>query len=493
MGALLLVAAVYGGYKAIPPLLPSSTCASGPSTYLVPAGPTGDCVGFTSGSYVFDPSLTAVERDIQREDQRVTTQHPGDYVSVVMLLPISAKDGSIMSMTDVLNHLRGAYTAQHYANRHDIDGISPYIRILIGNAGYQANQWKAATGIIKGAIASQRIAAVTGLAVSLATTRDAALALTRAGIPVVGSTVSSDYFDDIRNMIRVSPSNRDEISVADAYARARFSRAILVEDENDGDIYDSTLVTGFEKFPDATHQIIGKEPYDTSYRDRPHSAQAEGRGDQVVRNRISQMIPDICLAQPAVVLFAGRGRDLAALVGDLADRPCLGKPITVITGDDVVNMTYSSRVRQGLASGVTIDYAGVAIPAEWSAGTGRAVTEGRRGFTTFKHAYQGLFPGTPLISGDGMLSYDATLTAISAIRLTDLRQPAPSAVVAEFPALQGAHTVLGASGPLAFTADSRSRFGSNPVGKAIPMLRVGPHGSPRFLTLNWPNGQPPAY
>lgn len=490
--ALLLAAAGFGAYKLYGQLFPG-TCANGGSTYLLPAGPTGDCVGYTSGGYVFDPSLVAVERDIQREDQQVTASHPGNYVSVVLLLPISAKDGSIMSMPTVLAHLRGAYTAQYYANRHDIDGISPYIQLLIGNAGYQANQWSAATGIITDAVASQHIAAVTGIGVSLSTTQMAVRALTRTGMPVIASTISSSYFDDVRNLIRVSPSNKDEVSVADAYARARFHRAILVDDENGGDTYDSTLVTGFEHFPDATHQIIGREPFDTSYRDGPKSAQAEKQGDQVIQNRLSQMTTDICAAQPAVVLFAGRGRDLAALVDNLANRPCLDKPVTIVTGDDVVNTRYSAKVRQGLASGVTVDYAGVASQSEWSTGTGRAVTEGRQGFATFKDAFQGLFPGTPLISGDGMLAYDAMLAAVSAIRLTDLRQPAPDAVTAELPALQGTHTVHGASGPLAFSADWRSPIGSNPVGKAIPMLRLGLDGSSQFISLNWPEGQPPAY
>lgn len=490
--ALLLVSAGYGGYVAKKHLFPG-TCASGGSTYLRHEGPSGECIGYTSGGYVFDPSLAAIEHDIQRENQRVTAQHHADYVSVVLLLPISAADGSIMPMTTVLDQLRGAYTAQYYANRNDVDGISPAIQLLIGNAGYQANQWAAATGIITGAAAGQHITAVTGLGVSLAATQDAARALTGSGIPVVGSTISSDHFDDIRDLIRVSPSNKDEVSVADAYARARFDRAILVDDENDGDIYDSTLVTSFEKFPDGTHQIIGREPYDTSYRDRQQPAAAEKQGDQVVRNRISQMTTDICAAQPAAVLFAGRGRDLAALAGDLANRPCLDKPITIVTGDDVVNLTYSPDVRQGLASGVTVDYAGAAIQTEWSEGTGLAVTEGRQGFTAFKDAYQGLFPGRQVIGENSILSYDATLTAISAIRLTDQRQPAPYAIAAEFSALQGPRTVLGASGPLAFSADWRSPVGSNPVGKAIPMLRLAKEGISQFIALDWPEGQPRAY
>ena len=93
-----------------------------------------------------------------------------------------------------------------------------------------------------------------------------------------------------------------------------------------------------------------------------------------------------------------------------------------------------------------------------------------------------------------MMAYDATLTSVSAIRLTTLTQPGPDAVTGELGALHGAHTVLGASGPLAFDADyNTSTTGSNPIGKAIPILSLNPDASSRFLALAWPAGQPTAY
>lgn len=497
--AILLVGVGYGGYQLERIVFPGP-CASSGSTNLVPSGPAQECVGYTDGGYAFDPSLKAVEQDIQSENQWVSSQYPKNYVSVVLLLPISATKSSVMSMQDVLDHLRGAYTAQHHANGNDVNGNRPYIRLLIGNAGYQANQWSTANGVIKGAVASQHIAAVTGLGVSFSNTLDAAQGLTKAGIPVIGSSISSDNFDNIPNMVRVTPSNKDEISVADTYAQDKFQRAILVEDENRKDIYDSTLVNGFQEFADKTHTIIGREPYDTSYRDGQGSGVTGQQGDAVVRNEISQMTTNICSAQtgqngqPAVVLFAGRGRDLAELVTDLATRPCLDKAITIVTGDDVVNMPYSQEVRQGLASKVTVYYSGNVDQHEWSTGTGTAINEGQQGFSTFTKAFHELFPGVPLTDESLMMSYDATLTAISAIRLTHLSQPGPDAVAADLSALHGARTVYGASGPLAFTTDwQHNPNASNPVGKPVPLLQLGPDGNPQFLSLNWPNGQPPSY
>jgi hypothetical protein len=79
--------------------------------------------------------------------------------------------------------------------------------------------------------------------------------------------------------------------------------------------------------------------------------------------------------------------------------------------------------------------------------------KGRQGFAAFNATFQQAFPQAVLGDGNTMMAHDAVLTAVSAIRLTAQPQPAPYAVAGELSALHGAHTVLGASGPLAFTAD----------------------------------------
>ena len=276
--------------------------------------------------------------------------HPSDYVSIVLLLPISSDSGSILSMANALEQLRGAYTAQHHANRDDVEGIRPSIQLLIANNGYQANAWSQTDSIIEQAAAKQHIAAVAGLGLSLDTTESAAKQLTAAGLQVVGATITSDHFDNIRNLIRVSPANQDATSVAATYARSVSGRALLVEDENVGDTYDVTVVAGFRKYPDATHLIVGRETYDTTARDNANTPALTQAAQAVVDNRISQMPADICLAQPAVVLFGGRGRDLATLVVALKDRPCADKPITIVSGDDVTNLPYTPAVGQGPAA-----------------------------------------------------------------------------------------------------------------------------------------------
>lgn len=488
LAVVVAAALVAAGIAVWHKLQPSPYCENQGATIVKHV--SGECVGVSDGRYVFAPELADVEHQILAENQLVAAQHPGGYASVVLLLPISDSSGSIMAMSNVLEQLRGAYAAQYRANRTDVDGIVPAVQLLVGNDGYQANQWPAATSIINDTRQRTHVMAVAGLGVSLSTTIAAATYLTsQAGIPVFGGTVTANDFDNIRKFIRVAPSNRDSIAVAVQYIGKAFKNALLVQDENTNDAYDGTLVTGFEQFADPAHALVGRETFDSTPRTHPDADRVQA--NLMIRNRISQMTPDICTAQPAAVLFAGRGEDLAELVADLAERPCLNTPITIISGDDVTNLPFTDAVRKGLDSGVTVDYAGIANPGEWStAEQGPAITKGGQGFNVFDSYATKLFPGAPLSDGNTMVAYDSMLTAISGIRLTSVPQPTPEAVAGELGALHGSHEVLGASGPLDFYADyDTSKTGSDPDGKPIPILKLGAGGDSAVQDVQVPKSQ----
>jgi hypothetical protein len=495
--AVLLGVVGFGIYTGVNTVVQGGEyCANSGATVVVHSGPSGECVGFTDGSFTFDPSLRDIEQKILAENQQVARQESADTVSVVYLLPISSAAGSVMSMTDVVEQLRGAYTAQLYADTpHDVDGNSPFVQLLIGNDGYQADQWRSATTAIEQAVTSQHVVAVAGLGVSLETTQAAASRLTGADIPLIGSTITSDTFDSIQHLVRVSTSNAEGASVAIAFAKARFTRAILVQDLYGGDRYDQTLKNGFEKFADAHHQILHVEPYDTTQRDTAGSAAAEAQAEIDVRDQIGLMANNICSARPAVVLFAGRGSDLGELIGDLGDQHC--QATTIISGDDVSNMPLSARTLAALRSDVTLYYAGLANPKEWDGGTGPGLAEGQQGFQIFGEALQAAFPGTSLTSagtlasladGNTMMGYDATLTTIAAIHLTRQHQPAPYMVANALGQIHEDYAVHGASGLIAFYITSAT--GSNPVDKAIPILRLTLSGTAQFVELQWPSERP---
>lgn len=496
---LALGGIAYGVYVPVDRML-NRPCMRGGPTNVVHHGASHECVGITDGSYHFDPSLASVEDAIRTENRKVVDEHRTNYVSVVLMLPISADKGSIMSMPNALEQLQGAFTAVHYANRNNVQGLTPFIQLLVGSDGYQANAWQSAVGTVEDAVGSAHIAAVSGFGLSLAGTESAIRELAAHSIPTFGATLTSDAYSNIKGFVRASPSNADNMAAALSYVRDDYKRAVLVEDGNAGDSYDVTLVSGFRKFADIPgHRIVGVEPYDTTERDRDGQSADERRRHQTeVATRISQMTTNICAAQPAVVLFAGRGQDLGVLVHAFSNT-CLDKPIRIVTGDDATNLPDSAQLRGDLASGhVTVDYAGVAHPGEWAPsaahdpGHSAAQSQGAQGFRIFDTAFTALFPKGYLGDGNAMMAYDATLTAVSAIRLTEQDQPQPDAVLNELGALQGAHYVPGASGPIQFTANYQtSHTGSNPVGKPLPIIRLTAQGTPRVLTVKWPDQAPP--
>jgi ABC-type branched-subunit amino acid transport system substrate-binding protein len=494
---LALAAVAYGVYVPVDHLL-NKPCMRKGATTVTHHGANGECVGITDGSYVFHSSLRNAEEAIRKENRDVVEKHATNYVSVVLLLPISADKGSILSMPNAVEQLEGAFAAQYYANRNNVEGLTPFIQLLVGSDGYQANAWQPAVSAIENDH-GRHIAAVTGFGLSLAGTESAIRELTAHSIPTFGATLTSDNYDNIKGFVRASPSNVDNMAAALSYVESDYKRAVLVEDGNAGDSYDVTLVSGFKKFSAIPgHRIVGVEPYDTSERDKDGQSAEERRRHQTeVATRISQMTTNICAAQPAVVLFAGRGQDLGVLVHAFSNT-CLDKQIRIVSGDDVTNLPDSAQLRADLRGHVTVDYAGVAHPGEWSASGGHdqghtaAAADGAQGFRIFDTTFQKLFPGGYLGDGNAMMAYDATLTATSAIRLTEQQQPQPDAVVNELGALQGAHKVLGASGPIQFTANYQtSRTGSNPVAKPIPIIRLTPQGNPRVLTVKWPDQAPP--
>lgn len=494
---LALAAVAYGVYVPVDHLL-NKPCMRKGATNVTRHGANGECVGITDGSYVFHSSLRDAEEAIRKENRDVVDNHATNYVSVVLLLPISADKGSIMSMPNAVEQLEGAFAAQYYANRNNVEGLTPFIQLLVGSDGYQANAWQPAVSAIENDH-GRHIAAVTGFGLSLAGTESAIKELTAHSIPTFGATLTSDNYDNIKGFVRASPSNVDNMAAALSYVRSDYKRAVLVEDGNADDSYDVTLVSGFKKFSDIPgHRIVGVEPYDTSERDKDGQSAEERRRHQTeVATRISQMTTNICAAQPAVVLFAGRGQDLGVLVHAFSNT-CLDRQIRIVSGDDVTNLPDSAQLRADLRGHVTVDYAGVAHPDEWSTSAGHdqghtaAAADGAQGFRIFGTTFRKLFPRGYLGDGNAMMAYDATLTATSAIRLTEQQQPQPDAVVNELGALQGAHKVLGASGPIQFTANYQtSRTGSNPVAKPIPIIRLSPQGNSRVMTVKWPDQAPP--
>jgi ABC-type branched-subunit amino acid transport system substrate-binding protein len=491
--AIVMATAGFGVYRLVDfAANTTGTCMNNGPTVVTHQGASGECVGVTDGSYLFEPGsrdLISVEAAIRTEDQQVRDSGK-QYASVIYLMPAA---GGVEAEQTFVGQLQGAYTAQHYANRNDVQGETPQIQLLIASSGIGAGAYRAVDDLIKAYVASQHLVAVAGIPISLETTLQEVQDLTGAGIPVFASTPTSDLFDNIPGMIRVSPSNKQEIDALLTFIKPTAPTAFLIEDTNKADIYDTSISDEFQVgFPDRSHKVVAIETYDSAGEVNPNDPVG-----QEVSNQISQLGSDICVAKPSVVLFGGRSRDLAVLIADLAHRPC-SMPVRIVTGDDAGDMphSYSTRVIQGLDSEVTLYYAAEVNPAEWERSSGTLLLQGQNvfqqakaGYTQFTQAFPAEFGGVSAIDSDNAMGYDATLTAISAIRLA--KPQVPSALVSargvwgELSRLQLSRTVFGASGPIVTSGfyTGQPFQGSNPVGKAIPILRLAAPGKITFVQL----------
>lgn len=492
--AVIVAAALsYGGWS-LDEFLASTaaTCVNGGLTVVThESARDSECVGITDGAFNFVPSsrqMAKAGNEIKREDAWVRGQHRA-YATVAYLLPISAGGGGIFPAKTTAEQLAGVYAAQHWANQHNVEGTAPLIQVLIANAGTQAAGWPTAVRDIEKDVRPQHLVAVGGIGLSLSSTMAEVRKLARDGFPVFAGTLTSDAFDNIQNMVRVTPSNAQYVSAIQSFAQSeKFSRPFLIQDTDQSDGYAATLVHEFRSdFQKSGQKFVAIESYDTTGEVSPGDSVAEAAA-----NRISQMSSDICASHADVVLFGGRGRDLATLVAALAGRPCRTTPITVVTGDDGANMPVTAAVSSGLRSNVSLDFAGDASPAQWAHSADApnvsktVFSAGRQGFSQYEQAARTANAAIGVTDNDGysMITYDNMLVAISAIRLAGV-QPSPSDVAMELSALEGSRAVDGATGPMSFSADYQSpaHQGSNPVAKVIPILRVEPGGAITFVQL----------
>jgi hypothetical protein len=446
------------------------TCMNAGVTTVMKAGPAHQCVGITDGSYKFDPRLAPVENLIAAADKKALAS--GSYVTVAYMEPMTLGPDPLETFASLLHGLEGAYAALEYVNANSVESRQyPLIRLLLVNDGAAADEWEPAVNDIEADRASQRIVAVAGLGQSLDTTTMAVDALQKAGIPMVGATITADSYSSIDGLVRVSPTNSNEAAAALSFIRPTAAQTVLVENVNGDDSYSTTLAAQFQRYFRRTGQDLGQpEVYDSGY------------ANAVYTNQITQDAANICLPGKNTVLFAGRGSELALLLGYLNSRSCSQRKLTIITGDDASDIADEPKALRALKTGITLYYTGLANPYEWSTGTGSVIGAGRRALANLTSIFDRSFPQQALGDGQAMMAYDALLAATSAIRITQQQTPSATAVKAGLSLLNGTNQVNGTSGLIDFY-DNSAPGGSNPFGKTIPIVQIEPDGSTRFVGI----------
>ncbi|GLY83223.1 hypothetical protein [Actinoallomurus iriomotensis] len=444
-----------------------------------------ECVGVSPGSYVFAPPLAEVEKVISRENDAVAKK---PHVTIALLMPLT--DANPNAQAEILHAVQGAYVAQYRAN-HEQNDEGPPIRLVLANPGVNSAHWGDVVDRLHDMTdGPDNLRAVVGIAVSTTNTKNEVYALTHRGIPVVGGAISADDItnspgrdDRYPGLSRVSPTNDEVAPALTRFGGVDTKEALLVEDARTDDNYISTLAAAFGR------HLTGS-PQQPELYTSPKDIDQEGDTPRQFR----QMVPNICQSGVKWIYFAGRQVQLRVFINALEKRGCQDRKFTILTGTVASHLGNDPKLSAGaFATGITLDYAAIAHPGAWSGPHVPATGGSRQGYEAFAStlndaATRSIGP-TGTTDGQAIITHDAVWTAVAQVRdATSEGSPIPSigAVANERRSLHDVHKVIGASGWICLDN------GGNPYDKAVPIVQYQTNGTPRFITLAWPTGAPPA-
>ncbi len=409
----------------------------------------GACVGVTDGSYVFEPSLAAIERAIAIENAKVRAQRT--YATVALLTPMTASATSDVSLPRIKDELAGAYAAQLAANGDDLSQDQPPIQLVLANEGTsQELAYGQVTGLLKEMRAPPvNLRAVIGMGVSVEQTVLGAKILSKAGIPMIGSVTTADQLDwpNITGLARVVPDVSDEITALQRYfaAHGGLGPAVLVTDTNASDLYTSDLMKDFTAAfgQDLTSQA---QPF------------GPGPGEGTELRLISSSVCPLTGTPPAV-LYAGRETALPTLITELQGAPnCGGKQVTVVTGADAVSLPPGQTTNQPREGHVSVIYSDIANPNPAAV------------LPQVRQIFADSAAGTASLSDPWTIASYNAMTAAS-IAITDAASgssPVPllGTVQGVIPLLSQRQEVPGATGPFSIGTDG------NVIDPVVPIMRL---------------------
>jgi ABC-type branched-subunit amino acid transport system substrate-binding protein len=477
---------VVAGAVLVPVLLsePSAPCGRG----MTAVGAAGTCVGLDidSTGFTADGPLTELGRRIAESNDAVD----GTFATIVLLDNMTPDAAQDSDDGEALRHrVQGALTAVQRANTQSVaGGTEPRIKLLLASYGSRAESWRQAVTAIRNARVAERIAAVIGIGQSLDTTRHAIIGLSEAGLATVGSVVTADDMntdfdgEPIVDFFRVAPTNTDEAQAMVSYLiEHRKRRVMLVHDLNEGDGYTRTLSSAFVSAYESRtrNRIMYTDPYRS-----PGQALKGAVRREHMENRFARMLTNVCVNRPDVIVFAGRSADLASFMRALSEGGACGLPtLDVVTGDDAANIAGDPLPASGHLR-FRVFYTALAHGAQWAEQPPDSVY--RRNYDAFTEVFLRLgFGSVDLADGHAMISHDAALTAITAIRLDPLATTDPGTLSDSLLGIGCTNAVPGASGVIALRPDG------NPVNKVMPILEIRQDGLLEQEGLVWPEGAEP--
>lgn len=413
----------------------------------------------TDASGVFGADLDPVMERIRKENERVLLEHPNDYVTIVVLLPMTGAQPEIAMSRETLRHaLEGSHVAQLWRNKDK--AAPPYIRLLVGSTG--PSDVDDTVAAIREQQRGDHIVAATGMGASTAATGSAIAQLGADSFAMVGAVITSDDLQRKPGLVRIAPLNSEEAAAALRFARERLGPlpSVVVKDSNADDSYTRTLT---EAFTGALAPVTVL------------SFDSAANNPGTVLGNVAE---SICNSDARTIYYTGRGDNLPELLSGLARfSRCVARGIAVITGDDAseLNRTASGALWQDGGGRIQLFYTALAHPADPAAKVKAFMDRFGAGE---EYGFARLFPRELLDDGQAIMHHDALLTAIRAVDKYAGQPglPGPAEVAAML--RSGTADFDGASGHININADG------NPIDKRIPVLELHPDG--KATSAGWP-------
>jgi hypothetical protein len=455
------------------------------------------CVGWTvERDYAFnstDPHVPPVIHSIVEENNRVR-DHAANYIRIGVMLPMTSASNSAALLTDsILHSLQGAYAAQRQANAgaSSLGDPTLQIQLVLANEGADQRHW--ADDVVVPALGRLKdgphpLVAVTGMGISIPETPKAATALHNLGIPVIGSVLTAD--DMVApDLFKVSPSNHQYAQALQAFLAHQSTlpkplSGYLVFDRNSNDNYVQSLYAALMDTFDASLSLAD--------RSRGFNGTLTGANATVFELHVN----DICALQPDVIFYAGRDRDLQALINALRNRTrCTKdkvKPLLIATGSTGMNISASGLEEAHLG----ILDASATDPQGWQ----KPGPDTPKDYATFHTLFTGTgdqnlkFPESDLTDGYAIMQRDAVAAAIRAARWHfSARVAASQPTVSPIPMAGDVRNSLysisadplpGASGSFFFREKPQNDLW--PIGKPVPVIRLGSEATKLPPTSTFP-------
>ncbi|MDX8050383.1 ABC transporter substrate-binding protein [Lentzea sp. BCCO 10_0798] len=273
-----------------------------------------------------DAEVGELAKLIAEENDRAAKVKDRSVVTIVVATMLSSSERVKRDLSAGVNELRGAYLAQRDWNQLDGLGRNPLVRLVLANFGGESKYAvKVAEQIRAYAERDPSVIAVTGLGQSRETTQSALAVLgpskdQPAGIPMVGSSLSSTSFSQKPYFFRVAPANDRQAQVAariiERTEALRGRPMHLVR--SPGDEYSSDLADQFQ-------DVLKPERHDYD-----ETANA-------VTTQLGQVVTDICGKSPnPLILYTGRTAEVGGLLTELSHSNCTD-PV-VFGGDDLTQL-----------------------------------------------------------------------------------------------------------------------------------------------------------